>query len=107
MRLPAEWALALGLVGLALGLLAMGTGFLALGVLGLLLLGLAVGCSGNQRQRLWVALLLWLLTSVLALCAWAFGAEALQVAGPLIFSLLFIAVGQCLGLLSALLLPPS
>ncbi len=103
LTLRPEIAGAIALVGLMAGLVAMGTGTLLPGVIGLTAMGLAMGLSGSLGNRATIAALLWLTTMGLSLLLIPYGQDALAVAGPAIFSLLFIAVGQCAGLLAGVL----
>jgi hypothetical protein len=94
-----EIAGAMGLGGLMLGLVGMGLGSLGAGVLGLLVIGTALGFVGTVRSRIVVAIVIWLAATVFAIVAATTGSVGLALAGPLVFVLTCVALGQCVGVI--------
>jgi hypothetical protein len=95
-----EVAGGLALVGVMLGMASLGGGWLTVGVLGLGLVGVALGFTGSLRGRLIAAGAIWAAASVLAAVSLAFGSKGFAIAGSMVFVLMAVALGQLVGLLA-------
>jgi hypothetical protein len=94
----AELAGGLALLGVMLGMVALGTGWLTGGLVGLAVIGLALGLSGSLRSRFFVAGGLWAATLALAIISAVSGARGFAIAGTVVFAITIVAAGQLAGL---------
>ncbi|WP_290647963.1 hypothetical protein [Aquisalimonas sp.] len=96
-----EIAAGMVLVGVMSGMVALGAGFLWLGMTGLVLIGLGVGFTGGLRHRVVAAALIWLVATALAIVGAAFGRIGFEITAPVVVSAIFVALGQIVGVVTA------
>lgn len=101
---PVSWpphiAAALAFGGLYLGVAGFSAGLMPVGVAGLLVIGLALGFIGGLGKRILVAIALWGAVTALSAISATFGEVGFVVIAPVIFCLLFVALGQMVGTLT-------
>ncbi len=100
--LPPEFAAGGALAGTMLLMVGFLAGSLSVGVAGLTVIGLAAGLHGSVRHRLLVAAAVWAVATALAVAGTLFGPQVFEIAAPVVFGLLFVALGQALGLLAGI-----
>lgn len=97
---PPQIAIPVAFGGLYMAVAGFSAGRVSVGVAALLAMGLALGFSGSLRARVIVAVTLWLVVTGLAGVSTAFGETGFSVIMPALFCLLFVALGQGVGLVS-------
>lgn len=102
--LTPEFAAGGGLAGTMLLMVGFLAGSLSTGVIGLTVIGLSAGLHGSIRYRLLAAALIWAMATALAVVSTLFGQSGFEVAAPVVFGLLFVALGQALGTTAGLIL---
>ncbi|MEX0729950.1 MAG: hypothetical protein WED00_04015 [Aquisalimonadaceae bacterium] len=100
---PPHISVPVAFCGLYMGVAGFSGGFVSVGAAGMVAIGIALGFTGNLSARILVAMVLWATITGLTSISAGFGAVGFYVIVPAIFCLLFVALGQGLGMVSGAL----